>query len=82
MSKTKISKNEIILNAGEQAPYYGVLLPEEDYRIYVDDFDKMLYQKDNPQPCAVGNNFSDATSWFISGIVLGLAGTLFLEAVK
>lgn len=79
MSQTKSGLNETILKVREQAPFSGVLVPEERYRYYVDEIDKLNYELEHPVDYVSNSTIADFGSWFIGGFILGFLSGILIK---
>jgi len=74
-----INDEDVVMKKGTPAPFYGVLVPEENYRDYSEQWDQnlMLYQKiqtlKTVSECeSIKKN--ERMNWFTTGVILGVLG--------
>jgi len=79
ISQTRSGLNETILRVNEQAPFSGVLVPEERYRYYVDEVEKLNYELAHPPDYVSKHSIDDLGPWFLGGLVCGFISGLLVK---
>lgn len=79
-TQTPSGEKETILNKGDLAPFYGVVMPEEQYRFYKKNQKICEYQLHDPMESdCEAMSPEGKLLWFLSGTLIGGASALLLK---